>query len=334
MKLTIKNLKQVEFKVEIESDQKTVKDLKNELEKAHGFDSNLVKLLHNGVVLSDTNTLASYNIKDENVLIMMNMKPKQKPNPQQSNPQPNPSSVVPPQPQSNETEKKQEEKKPIDSEKVNSLVDMGYEKEKVEKALAASGGNIDLAIEYLTSGNIPESAPQSQQPLSNLLNNLPPIYNNNNSNLDEELRFHASLLKVSCYRDPNKIIEILNTIKNRNPLLLNKIKQHEEEFKRLLVSPINQEDLNVLRDIEQRMGGRRPGPGQIRLTREEAEAVKRLQDLGNFSQADAIQAFFACDKNEELAANYLFEQKLRDEEEDNKNNNNNNNNNGNQNQGQ
>ena len=120
----------------------------------------------------------------------------------------------------------------------------------------------------------------------------------------------------------------------RNPVLLNKIKQHEEEFKRLLVSPINQEDLNVLRDIEQRMGGRRPGPGQIRLTREEAEAVKRLQDLGNFSQADAIQAFFACDKNEELAANYLFEQKLRDEEEDNKNNNNNNNNNGNQNQGQ
>ena len=33
---------------------------------------------------------------------------------------------------------------------------MGYEKEKVEKAINASKGNVDAEIEYLTSGNIPE----------------------------------------------------------------------------------------------------------------------------------------------------------------------------------
>ena len=106
MKLIIKNLKQLEYNVEIESDQKTVKDLKNEIEKAHGFDSNLMKLLHNGVVLSDANTLASYNIKEGNVVIMMNSKPKPKPNPPQANPQPGPQPSVPSQPKPNEPEKK------------------------------------------------------------------------------------------------------------------------------------------------------------------------------------------------------------------------------------
>ena len=65
MKIIIKNLKQVVYNVEIESDKKTIKDLKEEIQKAHGFDANLMKLLHNGVVLDNSKTLESYNIKDE-----------------------------------------------------------------------------------------------------------------------------------------------------------------------------------------------------------------------------------------------------------------------------
>ncbi len=329
MKIIIKNLKQLEYIVEIESDQKTVKDLKNEIQKVHGFDSNLMKLLHNGVVLNDTNTLADYKIRDEHVVIMMNTKPKQKPNPPQSNPQPNQESIAPPQQKPNEPEKKPEEAKPDLSEKVNSLVEMGYEKEKVEKALNASGGRLDLAIEFLESGNIPEPAPQStqSQPISNLPNN-----NNNVSGLDEDLKLNASMIKIMCNRDPNKIITILNNMKEKTPNLLNKIKQHEEEFKRLLVSPITQEDIINFRNIHQglRSGAGRIGP-QLRFTREEIEAIERLKQLGDFSQAEVIQAYIACDKNEELTANFLFEQKLREEDEASRNNNNNNNN---QNQGQ
>ena len=41
---------------------------------------------------------------------------------------------------------------------------------------------------------------------------------------------------------------------------------------------------------------------------EEIKIIKKLQELGNFTEEEAIQAYYCCDKNEELAANYLFEQ--------------------------
>jgi len=42
------------------------------------------------------------------------------------------------------------------------------------------------------------------------------------------------------------------------------------------------------------------------VTEEEKAAIERLASMG-FDRNLAIQAFFACDKNETLAANYLIE---------------------------
>lgn len=54
-------------------------------------------------------------------------------------------------------------------------------------------------------------------------------------------------------------------------------------------------------------------PGTIRVTQEELDAINRLTQLG-FPKHKAAEAYFACDKNEELAANYLFESGFEDEE--------------------
>ena len=63
----------------------------------------------------------------------------------------------------------------------------------------------------------------------------------------------------------------------------------------------------MLQQATQQGGGMPPGPrpGQIQLTQDEVDAVERLAELG-FEKHDCLQAYMACDKNFELAANFLL----------------------------
>ena len=50
MRIILKNLKQVEYEIQIESNSITVKDLKKEIEKLYFFDSQQIKLLSGGMI--------------------------------------------------------------------------------------------------------------------------------------------------------------------------------------------------------------------------------------------------------------------------------------------
>jgi UV excision repair protein RAD23 len=72
-----------------------------------------------------------------------------------------------------------------------------------------------------------------------------------------------------------------------------------------MISQIPPDQLEQLMSSSANQGENIP-PGTIALTSDEMESINRLMALG-FSQQQAAQAFIACDRNETLAANFLFE---------------------------
>jgi len=102
-------------------------------------------------------------------------------------------------------------------------------------------------------------------------------------------------LRQVVQQNPQMLEPILQQVGAGNPQLAQLIGQHPEQF------------LQLLNEDGDNDAPLPPGAQAISVTEEEREAIERLCRLG-FPRDQAIQAYFACDKNEELAANFLFEQ--------------------------
>ena len=343
MKIIIKTLKQATFEIDVPSEKSTIAEVKKLIESSKNYEAEQLKLLHSGVVLEDEKTLEDYKIEEGASIIMMISKVKVKKTETQPQAQ-NPNPEEPKQDEKKEDKKEENkpEQKPQEAPEnkyassIQTLLDMGFEKSQAEAAIKAARGQISLAIDYLYSG-IPEGIDDNDQLEGEDIPQGEGEGEEGEENVDP-LKKTASVAKLICQSDPSKLTNLLQNIQQSDPELFNLIHQREEEFKNLLEQPVNQEDFRNFRIFQREMGlgegeqGGHEGHGghrgiQLNLTEEDKQAIKRLKDLGNFNEADVIQAYIACEKNEEMAANYLFEQKMMDDDEMFKNNNNNNNNN-------
>jgi UV excision repair protein RAD23 len=107
-------------------------------------------------------------------------------------------------------------------------------------------------------------------------------------------------LRQVVQQQPQMLEPILQQLGAGNPQLAQLISSNPEQFLALLGED-GDDDAPLP-----------PGAQAISVTEEERDAIERLCRLG-FDRDQAIQAYFACDKNEELAANFLFDQPEDDE---------------------
>ncbi|KAI8953965.1 UV excision repair protein Rad23 [Xylaria longipes] len=228
---------------------------------------------------------------------------------------------------------------------------MGFERSQIEAALRAAFFNPDRAVEYLLNG-IPESARQPAQQSAPASNTPAAVPNpapagqpaegaaqgdfvnlfdlaaqaqsqggsrggsggagqaagaganpatRDLGNLDF-LRNNPQFqqLRQVVQQQPQMLEPILQQLGAGNPQLAQLISQNPDQFLQLLGED-NDDDAPLP-----------PGAQAISVTEEERDAIERLCRLG-FDRDAAIQAYFACDKNEELAANFLFDQPEDDE---------------------
>ncbi|XP_047166857.1 ubiquitin receptor RAD23b-like isoform X1 [Vigna umbellata] len=213
---------------------------------------------------------------------------------------------------------------------IQQIMDMGggnWDRDTVSRALRAAYNNPERAIDYLYSG-IPEPAevavpvpnyPGSQTtetagipsgavpvgPNSSPLNMFPQETISSTGaglgSLDflrNNPQFQA--LRSMVQSNPQILQPVLQELGKQNPGLLRLIQEHHGEFLQLINEPVDGSEGDIFDQPEQDM------PHAINVTPAEQEAIGRLEAMG-FDRASVIEAFLACDRDEQLAANYLLE---------------------------
>jgi len=341
MKLIIKTIKGEVFQVEVEASEK-IADVKQKINQEKGFEVSAQKLILRGKNTEDASSLEDLGVKEGDfMVVMVSKKPATQAQPQaQSQAQPQTQPAQPaeqkPQPVASPTTGTQAQtgQSTGDSgsallvgEQLNKTIEeicnMGFEREQVVQAMKAAYNNPDRAIEYLFSGIPPQS---EQQAPAGGLGGLGGLAgqggqggqaglggqggqggNPNAANMLAGLANDPSFqqLRTAVRNNPQMLQNILAVIAQNNPQLFNLITQNQEAFTKLLLEGDAGEGQGGA------PGGGFGGPQVIQVTPEEKAAIDRLTSLG-FERSLVIEAYFACDKDESLAANYLLERQMDD----------------------
>ncbi|KAM3598854.1 uncharacterized protein V6R79_023465 [Siganus canaliculatus] len=199
---------------------------------------------------------------------------------------------------------------------LTEIMSMGYERERVVAALRASFNNPHRAVEYLLTGipssPVQESNPPVQAPASGPTEAPASLAEGENPLAFLRTQPQFQHMRQAIQQNPSLLPALLQQLGRENPQLLQQISQHQELFIQMLNEPVG-EGVEAPEVGEMGAAGEEGAPvNYIQVTPQEKEAIERLKALG-FPEALVIQAYFACEKNENLAANFLLNQGLEDD---------------------
>lgn len=335
MKITIKPLKGEAISVEAELSD-SVEELKRKVAAVGPqFPADQQKLIYAGKILADGSPLSDYGIKDGEFIVCMVSKAKPTPAPiAPIAPAPAPAAAAATPAAPALAEEAAARRAPADGAAVQQLVAMGFPEAECARALQAAFGNPDRAVEYLMNGIPPEASaapvvggggaptgagagaggavPFPAMPFPAMPGgggggggDEGPDEGDEGLDVLEELRNHPNFEELSALvtQNPQMLPQILQALSQTHPELVQAITENPEEFMAMLQEGADggddeDDDAPYLASVD--------GGEAVELSDAENEAIGRLVVLG-FDRGHALEAYLLCDKNEELAANYLFD---------------------------
>jgi len=213
---------------------------------------------------------------------------------------------------------------------INNIVAMGFSRELVVAAMKAAFNTPARAVELLTSGfQLPQASTQpppansqppaaqpttttttqpQQQPqaTSNTTQTRPPpASTSTGSGVFDGLKQHPqfpTLCMLAQQGGHDALRQILEYFSQVSPQLLNLIVQNQEEFIRLLQTPIGPADVSPASPPS---GPSTPGVVRLTVTPEDERAIHNIVSMG-FDRNRVLEAYFLFEKDEAQTINFLL----------------------------
>lgn len=375
--IIFKDFKKEKISLELDPSS-SIKDAKERLATEKNCEVSQIKLIYSGKVLQDAKNLQESGLKDgDQVIFMISKKKAATPSAAAT---PSDASVTEPSQSAstdNETRaagsaaettatapaQPSTTQAPVSSpdfvvgqqrnETVERIMEMGYERDQVERALRAAFNNPERAVEYLLMGipeNLQRAGARQQQPgqqaqqESQLQEESQPqqasepqegedlfaqaeqrTQGNTASAEDSAAPGGAQggvpgsigltmedllALRQVVSGNPEALAPLLESLSSRYPQLREQIMSNPEVFVSMLLEAVGDNLQDAMTDLDtgddpEGAAAAAEGAFQVELTENDEQAITRLCELG-FDRSLAIQVYFACGKNEEIAANMLL----------------------------
>ncbi|PNW79780.1 hypothetical protein CHLRE_08g366400v5 [Chlamydomonas reinhardtii] len=115
------------------------------------------------------------------------------------------------------------------------------------------------------------------------------------------------MLRAAVAQDPRALVPLLQQLGRTNPELVQVINQHQQAFLAMLTEAGDDDEDDAMAALLGGAGGGGEGGGMVvELSPDDEAAIGRLAALG-FDRNACLEAYLACDRNEEMAANFLAE---------------------------